>query len=404
MGFTMAKHKEVQCRHFRWRIFQRPGSDVWYADGRGNKPYNLKRCSLDETDQDAALEALRQLDRHMAIKFGLIIKLDAGDDQKLLLIPAGVDMYLEWIGRPTVAGGASAGTIKRYKAVLDKFKAFVDKKGIKYWQHVNDKILTGYCAWLEQREYAYATQYHEITTLKQATKAMANKLGVSSLPKLNINLRKPRGTTTYCYSTTEVDAMVRHCMAKPYLVWLGRVITALAHTGLRISELTQLRWTDIKDGEIHLPDQSLYGTKAQRERARSTKGKRSRHLPIHNSLAKMLEEMEHQPAGRIFDCPRGGQLQPDRVRRALVRELIEPLKNRFPKVGEDPSFEDGRVHSLRHYFVSRCADEGVPKLLIMTWVGHLDSAMVDRYYHPDQASAAGYLNQVTFMTDHTESK
>lgn len=401
----MTKSQEVQCRHFRWRISPRQPSGTWYADGRGNAPYRIKIHSLDTKDKNAALEALKQLDRKMAMDHGRIIKVDAGDDHQLLLISAGVDKYLEWVGRPAVTGGASAGTVKRYRSVFDKFKALAEKKGIKYWQHVNDQVLNDYCSWLEKKEYAYATEYAELTTLKQAMKAMAKNLGVKGLPEINIELKKPRGSSTYCYTTEEVDAMVRFCMARPDLIWLGRVIKALAHTGLRISELAELRWTDIKDDELHLPDLSRHGTKEQRDRARTTKGRRDRRFPVHGSLAKVLGEMERHKDDWIFHGPRGGRLKPDTVRNILIREVIEPLKGRFPKVSDEPSFEDGRVHSLRHYFVSCCAaSREVSEMVVKDWVGHQESAMLKRYFHLSREAAAHCMNKVTFMTEDTETK
>ena len=39
--------------------------------------------------------------------------------------------------------------------------------------------------------------------------------------------------------------MVNRCTDIPRLLWLANVIIALAHTGLRISELAGLRWSDV---------------------------------------------------------------------------------------------------------------------------------------------------------------
>ena len=46
----------------------------------------------------------------------------------------------------------------------------------------------------------------------------------------------------------------------PKLKWLADVVTALAYTGLRISELAEMRWGDIdlQNRMLHLPDESGY--------------------------------------------------------------------------------------------------------------------------------------------------
>lgn len=52
----------------------------------------------------------------------------------------------------------------------------------------------------------------------------------------------------------------------------------------------------------------------------------------------------------------------------------------FPRAGER-GFADGRLHSFRHYFASRCANDGAPERMVMEWLGHKDSDMVRHYYH-----------------------
>jgi len=74
-------------------------------------------------------------------------------------------------------------------------------------------------------------------------------VGEGHLPKshtIELPLTKPDGTDTYCYSQAEVATMIEHCRQRPKLNWLANVIVAMACTGLRISELSSLRWTDFE--------------------------------------------------------------------------------------------------------------------------------------------------------------
>ena len=68
------------------------------------------------------------------------------------------------------------------RAVLDKFVAFAIKKGLHDWHEVTREILSRYGKWLEEQDYGDATQYLELTTLKQVLKWMVseNLLRVSS--------------------------------------------------------------------------------------------------------------------------------------------------------------------------------------------------------------------------------
>lgn len=98
--------------------------------------------------------------------------------------------------------------------------------------------------------------------------------------------------------------------------------------------------------------------------------------------------------------PRGGRLKPDTVRNILVRDVIDKLTPRFPKkfVGQR-SFEDGRLHSLRHYFCSVCANTGIPERIVMEWLGHADSEMVRHYYHLNDEESRQKMDQLPPLGD-----
>ena len=399
----MAKREKIQCQFYCWRIYLRPENGVWYADGRAIDK-TLNRISLDTKEKEQALQNLVELDQITAMDMGVIPKTMAVDENPKLLIADGIDLYLDWVVRPNLSGGAKPQTRQRYKAVLDKFSKFAVEQRIIYWQQVSTMTLVAYNKWLDDQEASYRTQYLELTTLKQLIKVLNNQ-GFGGLQEIDLPLRKPSGTTRYCYTTEEVNAMIRFCMANPRLHWLARILITLAHTGMRISELADLRWTDIKGDVIILRDKSRQGTKQQRENARTTKGKRSREIPLHPRVAQVLDKIGRKDSGRIFHGPRGGKVKPDTVLDIFKCKVRNPLKDQFPKVDDDDElgFEDGVIHSFRHHFVSRCADLGIDEHKLKTWLGHQDSAMIRHYYHPDRETAVQMMRELTFIADDIET-
>jgi site-specific recombinase XerD len=251
---------------------------------------------------------------------------------------------------------------------------------------------------LDDNGYEFATEYLELTTIKQVVRFLIAKQYLPESCRFEYPVKKPTGTDTYCYSVAEVTAMIARCRAAPERHWLGDVMVGLAHTGLRISELAQSRWGDIDlvSGVIRLPDASLRGTRDDRATARRTKGKRERELPIHPTLRETLEKIYRHTDGRVFHGPRGGSLKPDTVRNALIREVIVPLADRFPATSDEPCFRDGRLHSMRHYFCSMCANNGVPEQMLMDWLGHRHSSMVRRYYHSNREEAQRRMQKISF--------
>lgn len=71
-----------------------------------------------------------------------------------------------------------------------------------------------------------------------------------------------------------------------------------------------------------------------------------------------------------------GRSKADTVRRALIRDVLMPLAEKFPTPEGEIGFADGRLHSFRHFFCSLCALRGIDQQVVMQWLGHRDSKVV----------------------------
>jgi integrase len=283
---------------------------------------------------------------------------------------------------------------------MDKFIAFCKTEvKISNWDQVDTLVLEKYASWLDKNGYAYRTQYLEIICLKQVINWVVENELILKPAKINIKVSKARGSDTYCWMPGEVQAMTALCEANVKLHWLGGVIGALASTGLRISELASLRWADIdfENQRIQIKDESsLAGIKKTKREVRTTKSSRSRSFPIHNTLQPILERLKVLKSrdDLVFHGPLGGRLKPDTIRNILKREVLSPLAGRFPVAGGAKGFNDGRLHSFRHFFCSACANNRVPEAMVMSWLGHQDSEMVRYYYHLHDDVARQFMSEV----------
>jgi len=388
------RNEIIAGRYFRWILKRR--RNTWCADGRSNKP-GLGRHSLGTSDRGEALRRIEELDRVKAVECGLA-------DESVLTTPAcstlkladGVERYLEHLARPAVAGGASAKSRQRYRAVFDKFLAFANQRGVDNWQQVTSKLVASYLTHLERESYAKRSIYFEGTVIKQLIRwAIAERL----LPRtaaLALPLRKVSGTTTYCWRPEEVQAMIDYCGQRPELNWLGDVILLLSRTDLRISEAAALRWSDVDFGRNLIRVTNDRTTRAAGSARRQTKNRRDRALPIHPDLHNVLECMPRHRDGRVLHGPRGSVLKPDTVRYILVDDVIEPLAERFSSGANNTGFRSGRLHSFRHYFASQCANRGVPERVVIEWLGHHDSTMIRIYYHLHDRDAQRFMRALGF--------
>ncbi len=392
------KYEHVTGRYFVWRLYQRP-SGVWYADGRANNR-SPGRHSLGTKEGNEALEAVRQLDLVKAVEMGLA---DAKELDNVvnnsLSLEEGIRLYREHIARSRVTGGTRPKTQSRYKAVFDKFEPFARGQGVRFWNDVSARLLERYSAWLDDESYAYRTEFLELTTIKQAINWMITEKHLPEASRVRLSLTRPTGTDTYCWRQPEVTAILNRCYESADLNWLGDALTGLACTGMRISELAALRRSDInfEANVIKLTDETAKAMRGVGHEARQMKNRRGRAFPIHQDLRRVLELANHHPSGRVFCGPRGGVLSADIARRTLIKEVLRPLAKQFPTPDGETGFQDGRLHSFRHYFCSVCANTGVPEQVVMRWLGHQDSLMVRHYYHLHDDEAQRQMQRVNFV-------
>jgi integrase len=393
------KNELIMGRFFNWKLFQR--KDVYWADGRTN-PKSGGRHSLATKVYQEALDNLRHLDAVKAIEVGLADEsiLDQGGVEQLSL-DHGVDLYRAHVQRPLVTGGASPGTWKRYRAVFDKVLPYWKQRGMQSWNQVRKANLESYAAWLDGEGYAYRTEFLELTTIKQCINWFIEEGHVPADCRIRLPLAKPTGTDTYCWRPEEVKAILDHCRATTELQWLADVLTSLACTGMRISELASLRWSDVNSDQnlITLKDETANRRRRKNGPIRQTKSRRSRSFPIHEDLREVLDRIDRTADGKIFHGPKGGVLSPDITRRTLIRDVLDPLAANFASQHDEIGFKDGRLHSFRHYFCSTCANNNTPEQLVMEWMGHQESKMVRHYYHAHDAEAQKQMKRLNFTGD-----
>jgi len=394
--------ERIVSQHFIWLVGQRNG--VFFADGHSNR-VNAGRHSLGTRDRDQAIENLKQLDRVRAVGLGLADPaiLAASEPQALDLKKgesSGESLYMDFVARPLIAGGAGKGTQKRYRAVFEKFHMFAAESGVLSWNGVSKSVLVSYASWLDGEGYAYATEYLELTTLKQAIKWFVQEGYLPTSALIRMPLDKPRDTDTYCYKPDEVAAIVQYCREHPPLAWLADIVTALACTGLRISELAAMRWTDLDEGlqMLRIVDERHRRRRSGSE-VRRTKTGRSRSFPIHPDLAAVLSRMDRSSDGVIFHGPLGGRVKADTVRRILIRDVLSKLKDRFPTAEGEIGFEHGRLHSFRHYFCSVAAQAATAEHTVMSWLGHSSSKMVRHYFHLHDDESRRQMKRINFLGD-----
>jgi integrase/recombinase XerD len=181
--------------------------------------------------------------------------------------------------------------------------------------------------------------------------------------------RAPRSLVSYL-TEQEIDAL----LAAPDLsARTGRRDRALllvaVQTGLRVSELTGLRRTDV-----------VLGTGAHLNC--TGKGRKQRATPLTAQTAKVLRawmnECPGQPNDPLFPGPRGGPLSRDAISRIVARHATSAARTCPSITAKKPT-----PHVLRHSCAVQLLQAGVDIAVIALWLGHESIRTTDIYQHAD---------------------
>jgi len=151
---------------------------------------------------------------------------------------------------------------------------------------------------------------------------------------------------------------------------LKYILEAALFTGMRLSEVLNLRWQDINISEGYLV-------------ATKTKNGEMREIPINENLKMTFEQIERHPdSDFVFTKNNGEKFTSIKTafKSAIVRAGIEPL----------------RFHDLRHSFASHLVMNGVDLVTVKELLGHKSINMTMRYSHPTTEHKVKAVNSLRF--------
>lgn len=139
------------------------------------------------------------------------------------------------------------------------------------------------------------------------------------------------------------------------------------HTGLRLSEVINLRWDSI--------DLKNYVLTVQSNDGFVTKNKSDRRIPLNKTALRILQELKPKiimlnDYNYIFSKPTGERYLGDHVSKTFKRAVR--------KGGVDYRY---RFHDLRHAFASRLIRKGASLIAVRDLLGHADIATTQIYSH-----------------------
>lgn len=142
-------------------------------------------------------------------------------------------------------------------------------------------------------------------------------------------------------------------------------------TGLRVSELTGLRWQDVHlDSAPHVRCEG--------------KGRKERCTPLTREIVAELRtfkrELQPLPSAPVFAGRSGGALSRDAVERLVAKHIATAST-----VCASLKHKKISPHSLRHTSAMRLISAGVERTVIALWLGHESIETTEIYIHADMS-------------------
>lgn len=274
--------------------------------------------------------------------------------------------------------GTRPKTFIRYGGILRIFNEFLEAEG----NTANLDITVEAFDQFRQRrsgKVGPTTMFHEATCIKRFLNWCVTRKLLQDNPLRDLQFRKPKSKQETVLSLEQVKQIIVSAKGPR-----KSMIQVLALTGMRVSELRNLRCEDIDltNGWIHIVNRVGFENKAGADWK----------VPIHEELRPILGRQLRGRHGFLFTAEPSPKY-PEGDNHIRMKGLNEYFRSILGTLGIPEGKRNGgfTLHSLRHFFKTYAVASGIPKEYVDLWQGHsLDTRNASNaYLHlPDQDSRA----------------
>ena len=256
--------------------------------------------------------------------------------------------------------GLSNNTVKAYEADISSFFQWLDNEDLKY-KNLQEDHVNQYISFLFQRKMRSSSVNRKISSIKSFYIFLVKRNFLKNSPLNDLVTPKQEKYLPESMSEAEVDKLLNSPDVSNKIENRDKaMIEMLYATGMRISELVNLKITDVDMKRCVV---KVFG-----------KGSKERLVPFGetalDSLRSYLNEREQSSSKEIFLSNRGKKMTRvafwQRVKIYLIREN---LKNSISP------------HTLRHAFATHLLNRGADLRSVQLLLGHSDLSTTQIYTH-----------------------
>ena len=212
--------------------------------------------------------------------------------------------------------GRSPRTLGKYRHNLSEFADWWNKRDGRPAMKVTEADFWMYRQWLKDAGQSDQTIEDRLIVVKQLFKWAAGKgKMLAANPLADATVPEPPPTPQPCFTPQQVELLLRNAKPSERPIW-----ALMAYTGLRVGEVVALRWQHVlfDRGEHGFINVQLGGSNG------TTKGKRSRLVPIHPDLLPILLALPREHATVFVRAPNTRYPHGRRARMAALSVMMPP--------------------------------------------------------------------------------
>lgn len=264
-------------------------------------------------------------------------------------LPSSQQKFVDYLKK----GGRAHATILAYGKDIDQLVKFALEKGRRTVDEIKREDIEEFLSRLSKEGYTLKSVSRKLNSIKTFFKFLKANDFIEFNPAQEIPHPKYETKPPRILSHTEYRALRDACRQDTRT---SAIVELFLQTGIRISELANLKLSDIKDKELIVAPQ----------------GKREgRRVPLNKAAKEALERyLKMRPKvkeKRVFITKTG--------RPFLIRNIRTVIDRYFKLAG----IPDAKVNDLRHTFIVHHLANGVPLTTISKIVGHKRLSTTEKY-------------------------
>jgi len=329
--------------------------------GQGNYQEHLKRLidcisALDVEERDNAINECSKF-----LLSGSLVKMKISD------------ALTSFIEKPRNIEG-SKSTINSYKRVWGNFCNWMNDKypEKEYLHEITEVIAEDYVTDIWKSGVAEQTYNENIKNLRSMFNVLEKSAGLSGNVWKSVKKVKVNSVSKQPLSREQFFKLMENAQGE-----LKKLFFIGFYTGLRLGDACLLKWSDInlKSNIIRKIPNKTKGTEKYIE------------IPLHEGLIEILNLKNN-----LLSCNKNEYVFPEIAEKYLkdAGSISRKVQKVFKDAGFKTTVERKRgvnkavvygFHSLRHSFISICAEGGIPAHTVMELVGHNSQTVHQIYQH-----------------------